>query len=393
METICTRGRLLGVPFWKVWREIKRILLKGVDVLDAPRRRIRQVSYDADFPSNLTLSEGDQPIGNKVALLIVYQPSGLAKSVLVSCRHLLSIGYSPVVVSNGRLRADDRAALCKHASLVVERPNYGYDFGGYRDGLRLLKLRKIHHEKLILMNDSIWFPIVPEARMIDDLAADPSGFASPVYEWNSKRGKRNAHYQSYFYHIDGSILDHPQFDAYWQNYPLSNKKRHVLVTGEKGLTRHLEAKGVLSEPKPARVAMLERLSQQDNNYLRRVLNYAAYESAGLRDEAVALIGSFASTDAWRNSALLHMERALYTAQPMGTFPYAGLTIMGWNFMKKSSYPKIHDGMRLQYLRAVENGDLPAPDPEILTEILASRMDAELTTDPFTGRLDYTRLGR
>lgn len=113
----------------------------------------------------------------------------------------------------------------------------------------------------------------------------------------------------------------------------------------------------------------------------KTLDYSTHlEEANLL-EACNLVRDYTDTDEWRKRALLHINSIPTTTQPMGVIPYACIKLLGFSFLKKSSFPPEHDGMRWQYLRAVKNGDLPAPHPDILAEIIASKMDPTITTDP------------
>jgi lipopolysaccharide biosynthesis protein len=71
------------------------------------------------------------------------------------------------VVSNLPLVPEERETLRRACWQLIERPNVGYDFGAYRDAILLLgpKLRDL--ERLVLVNDLLWFP-VGEADWIDD---------------------------------------------------------------------------------------------------------------------------------------------------------------------------------------------------------------------------------
>lgn len=368
----------------KIGRELVRIGHQITDAVKWPIEAARQWRHDRAFPGNLTITGGAGAPGSRIALYFIYQPGGLAASTLLTCRALADRGYGVLVVSNAGLSASDRARLSETGFALIERPNYGYDFGGYRDGLRFLRAAGHAPDTLLMLNDSIWFPL-HGGTLLDRMEQDPAPFQSPVFEKKVARRVRNAHYQSYLFLMRRPLLEHPAFWAYWDGHHLSDDKRVVLWRGEKGFSQAMFKAGFGAGEggtAPSTRRMLHQaLSRQDTAFLRKTLTYAAYEHADLVAEARALLRMGDDTPAWRARALAHLDRAVEVGQPMGSFCYACSHLFGFDFLKKSSYPLVHDGMRHQYLRAVQAGDLPTPPPEMLAEIRASRMNGAMTTDP------------
>ncbi len=369
------------VPAWKARREVKRVWLKVFDRLTAPFERLVQLNYDANFPTHVRLTDGKIRPTAKLAIFFTYQPRGFAKSVFVSCEHLKDLGYTTLLVSSAPVSDADRDALLQTCWKIVERPNYGYDFGGYRDGVRVMQDAGLTPETLLIVNDSIWFPIADDSRMISNMEADDLWFNSPVFENKPGRNKKNQHFQSYLTLVKSKALRSAAFRDYWRDYRVSSRKRVVLLRGEKGFSQAMFKAGFGGDAPSTRSILIGHLHGQTNEFLCKTLQYAAYENDDLLIEARALLESYADNDDWRDAALVHMQKALVSTQPMGAFCYACIKLLNFSFMKKSSYPVVHDGMRWQYLRAVRNGDLPAPHPDVLAEIMASRMDAGQTTDP------------
>jgi hypothetical protein len=367
----------------KIWRELRRISDQGTDKLVWPLEWARKALHDRRFPGNLSVRDGAVPLGSQVALFLLHQPDGIAASSLLTCTFLRDRGYAVVVVSNGPLSADDRARLLPVTSRVIERPNYGYDFGGYRDGLRYLRHLALRPDVLLMLNDSIWFPVAG-GTLLDRMERDPAAFQSPVFEKKAGRRAHNTHFQSYLFLMRRSLLEHPAFDAYWEGYHISNNKRVVLQRGEKGFSQAMFRAGFGGDAPSTRRVLFDRLKTQETAFLRKTLSYAAYEDPALVDDARRLLKDVRDTPDWRAAALGHFDGAVEANQPMGSYCYACATLLGFDFLKKSSYPVVHDGMRHQYLRAVEAGDLPSPAPEVLAEIKASRRDGRLTTDPAFG---------
>ena len=90
----------------------------------------------------------------KVAIYLIFPTSGVQESHLSAIEYIASSGYSPLVVSNLFLGDSDRQEVRSRCWQLIERPNYGFDFGGYRDGV--LQLASSLHEltRLVIVNDS-----------------------------------------------------------------------------------------------------------------------------------------------------------------------------------------------------------------------------------------------
>lgn len=369
------------IPAWKAKREVKRIWLKLYDRLNNPVERLSQFNYDSNFAKHVKLTECAKRAPKKVAIFFIYQPKRFSASIVISCRHLADLGYSTILVSSAPIPAAHKSDLLGLCWKILERPNYGYDFGGFRDGVRVLHDTGVQPENLIIVNDSIWFPLSDTNRMIENLEISDLNFTSPVFENKPGRNRRNQHFQSYLTMIKSTALHSAAFTDYWHTYKVSSKKRIVLLRGEKGFSQAMFKAGFGGNAPSTRAVLFGYLQKQSNAFLHTTLRYAAYTEAELVSDANALLNSYADTSDWRERVLAHMQTALIATQPMGAFCYACIKLLDFSFMKKSSYPLVHDGMRWQYLRAVKNGDLPAPHPIILAEIEASKMDASLTTDP------------
>jgi Rhamnan synthesis protein F len=367
-------------PVWKVKREFLRICFKFWDWLFLPVELVIQRVNDLLFYRRTTLVAGDTVPGSKVAVFFIFQPKGLSPTIALTCRYLISQGYTLVLVSSTPLGEPELSKLRPLCWKILIRPNYGYDFGGYRDGIRVVRKPRLPLEKVLLLNDSMWFPLDESNQMIARLESDGLQLNGPVFE-NMPGREKHRHFQSYLLLIGETAWRSKAFADYWKRYKVSSRKRIVLARGEKGFSLEMFKAKFGGQAPSTRSILVEKLARQSNEFLRTTLTYAAYETPELATEAIDLLAGYQSTEEWHRRALAHMGKALEKLQPMGVFCFACTKLLDFSFLKKSSYPLVHDGMRWQYLRAVAAGDLPAPHPDILAEIKASRMDGRLTTDP------------
>ena len=130
------------ISAWKLKRETKRVAAQLSAIPLLIYEPFAQKLYDRNFEKNIKLYQGIRNLGKQVAVFLIYQPRGLADSIYLTVDHLVASGFEVVIVSNCPLASADLEKLYLRTALVVERPNFGYDFGGYRDAVVIEPRRK-----------------------------------------------------------------------------------------------------------------------------------------------------------------------------------------------------------------------------------------------------------
>jgi len=350
-------------PVWKIRREFERLgqQLQGMgELLSDPAK---QRKLDRAVSVGLPLIDGKLPVSDKVALVLMYQPSGVQDSTLATCSWLAADGYAPFVVSNAPILPQDRARLSEVVWRAVERPNFGYDFGGYRDGLTCLSQWGVAPEELLILNDSNWFPVLPATDLLARLSAHPAEIVGTILR---SRGSE-AFLESYFYRLDWRALMHPGFAAFWADLRLTSNKYHVIRRGERGFSAAMQAAGLQVAGIYDSAALAGQIAEQDDAFLHLTLKYAAYVDGPLLVERNRLLEGGGHD--WRSEVLTHIDRVLDNRLGYSSFPYAMVRLTGYPMLKKSLEP-ISRSWRLAHLAAVEAGDLPAPPAAMLAEIRA-----------------------
>jgi lipopolysaccharide biosynthesis protein len=159
------------------------------------------------------------------------------------------------------------------------RRNAGYDFGGYKDGIKALgDLDQV--ERLLIMNDSVYgpfFPLTPILAAIDPLQTDFWGITD---SWELAY-----HIQSYFMIFLQGALQSGEFRKFWRRLPYVNKKEWVIENGEIRLSQLLVQRklraSVLAPYWPAAELILNKINRVDmaalapahREFLERVANY------------------------------------------------------------------------------------------------------------------------
>lgn len=238
--------------WWKIKRELRRI-----------GRQIRYpfaVLYDivitlvTDMTARPSGRRTTNPLDGRtrIAIYLIYPSRGLQKSHIHALEYMVTSGYAPFVISNLRLSKSDAQRVQNLAWHYLERPNLGYDFGGYRDGILALAPVLDDIERLVLFNDSCWFPLpgaedwlaTSEALGVDFAGASwHTAVDSPRAEnyedivWHVDKSTRKFHYASFAWNVSGRLLHSPEFLSFWQKYLLSNNKDVTVRRGEMGLSK------------------------------------------------------------------------------------------------------------------------------------------------------------
>ena len=360
------------IPAWKIRRELEtaRQQLQAI-----PERLIgpaRQRRLDSQFPSGLRVADGAASLGPKVAVFLVYQPRGMSASVVATCRHLSERGYSVMLVANSPVSAADEAMLARWVWRFVERSNFGYDFGGYRDGIRLLWHWSVSPESLIILNDSVWFPLDQNETMLTSMETSSAGFLGALRHVDQPETdtEHAGIFLSYFFLIKRAVLTSDVFVNYWNSYVSTSNKYLTVRRGERGFSRTLFAAGVPSEGLYSKDRFLSAVVQQPAAFLRQTLVYGAYTDPALEQARDALLQAFTTSESWRSQAIDHIRAVVNKRNFHSSFCFASIRLLGIPLLKKNR-GELQVRMRRQYLRAVQAGDLPAPEPAVLAEIEAS----------------------
>lgn len=359
----------------KLKRELKRPLDQARAVVQSPFEAWTKYFHDKSFYKNIRITEGSQPASVKVAIFLIYQPKGMTATIALTCQHLASHGYAVIVTSNLMLSDRERSQLFPHVWRIIERPNVGYDFGGYRDGLRFARECLPELKAVIVMNDTIWWPVFPTDNTIERLETsghDVMGFfRSSFRPRRGERSNRVPFIHSYFYWFGANALSSVAFWRFWERYRLSSFKYNAIRRGEMTLTGFLESSGLSMGSLFSLEAILERLSVADNRTLDLALKYFSHDQADAMEEAARIRESLHTDPNWSSVVLEFLERICYRREFQLILTQPLCALMGMNVLKKANnYPSFapHHLTRMNFLAAVNANDIPKPTKEVLLEI-------------------------
>jgi hypothetical protein len=323
------------IPFWKVKREFRRF---SQQLLGSPVAAMEWLFntpyYDLWLARQRQTTAGGIAPSKKVAIYLIFPAQGVLGSHLLALEYLMQAGYAPLVVSNLPLTAADREQILSRCWRLIERPNYGYDFGGYRDAVLSLGPDLAGLERLALFNDSAWFPLpgsqdwLPQAEA---LAADFVGVAphfgmkrvaAEDYErinWQYDSARSEFHYASYALLLSQNVLKRPDFGRFWKGFRLTNRKNRVVRRGEIGLSQWVVQRG-LKHASTVDMAVLPQALQAlpDARLLQIFDRLIIPADVGLIAMHARLRGRIAELPDWRN----HVVRFVLTTVAREGISYA-----------------------------------------------------------------------
>ena len=244
---------------WKVRREVVRF---GRQLRELPEDLYNLFfatrRYDRTAAREIRHFGGALPATERVVVFLIYPKDGLQLSHLHAFDYFAKKGFAVLAVSNLPLAENDRATLLQHCWAHMERPNFGYDFGGYRDAVLWLSGRLDRLERLVIFNDSTWFPLPGTHDWLDDaealgvdLAAAASNYGTPRAEieqfrnlqWSYAHTHRNFHYCSFALFMRPELFRSRAFLAFWKQLRLTDKKKRTVRRGEIGFSQWAIAQG------------------------------------------------------------------------------------------------------------------------------------------------------
>jgi len=149
-----------------------------------------------------------------------------------------------VLVSNG-----GPSRLPREAAAVVDaylpRPNSGYDFGAWRDGLA--SLDRAAYDEILCVNDSVYGPLAdlgPSLASARTTEADLWGMV--VSEQAARRGApRHRHVQTWFFGGRRRLLESDAWDRFWAAVEPQASKQDVIERYEVGLSQAVAQAGMV----------------------------------------------------------------------------------------------------------------------------------------------------
>jgi hypothetical protein len=189
----------------------------------------------------LRVQPGAEPAADasRIALYVHYSPIGQVSDMVRRQIELLRrAGFAVVFISMApSIPDDDWDAVRRLSALVVQRENFGLDFGAWHDVLPEVRRRWANPDELMLVNDSVLGPIHPLEPVIAAMRSGGDGLFGLTE--NLEGG---VHLQSYMLLArgQGAVADLIRF---LQRMRISHAKWLVIQRGEIRLARWMRRRG------------------------------------------------------------------------------------------------------------------------------------------------------
>ena len=177
-----------------------------------------------------------RPPSRRAIVLAHFDPQGrFDPHVMHAARAYRQLATRLVLVSNGggRLPRD----LAELVDDYLPRPNAGYDFGAWKDGLATVD--RGGFDEVVCVNDSVYGPLFDLAPAFDHprtAVADLWGMVLSEQPTGRDR-PRVPHVQSWFFAMRRPLLESAWFDNFWSAVEPAPTKREVVERFEIGLSR------------------------------------------------------------------------------------------------------------------------------------------------------------
>jgi len=294
------RGIIMA-SLWKIKRELKRVVNQIQAVFELARAPLVRRQLERQKDTLIQIHDGRQPLLVNVAILLIFQPKGLLASTLRTCEHLRQNGYAVLIVANSKLSEKDISTLKPACWRIMQRPNFGYDFGGYRDGVLHILNAEIRPDNLLIMNDSIWFPLFPESDLLAALVRSDLDVCGPVMQDNSRKDSKQ-HIQSYMINFKKRALETEAFERYWQRLPIANSRTVAIKLGEKALTPAMKKMGFSVGSVYSGRDKVKAMETVSNSELQEILVFEGQKNRRIQ-LAISHIVDLDTADAgWREKA-------------------------------------------------------------------------------------------
>lgn len=177
---------------------------------------------------------------NMFAIFVIFTQSEIPVYTKTAIDELNALGVNIIFVSNGKLPSGAAEELKRNGCMLIERVNLGRDFGAYKDGLSILRETFDQVDRVIFMNDSIYYFPDGLSNVFKKLISDHQFVGlTEVFE-------HHYHVQSYLLSVGKEVLENKKFNEYWENYLPISTRRWSIHKGEVGLTRVITRKAGFS---------------------------------------------------------------------------------------------------------------------------------------------------
>ena len=167
-----------------------------------------------------------KPTQHRAVLYVAWGEITPAKKTALA--NLAASGLDIFVIVNRKASGDYKAYL-PYARVVMDRPNWGYDFGGWKDGVQHFDLSG--YDFIYFVNDSIIGPWAPVTEHLDAFEQSEA----KVFGMTDNFGWMH-HIESYFFGLSAELYHSIRLQGFWRKFKYKNRRKHAIDLGEMALS-------------------------------------------------------------------------------------------------------------------------------------------------------------
>lgn len=329
---------------YKLRRETQRIINQLNGILSSSKEKKIRSYHDSNYWNILNFHENqNHKITKKIAIYLIYQPKNIAESTYHTIQHLANNGYSTLIVANHEIKPENIEKLLQNAWKLIERPNFGYDFGGYRDGIRYINELKIKVTHLVIINDSIWFPLYENDEMLTTMEDAEEDFIGVLEHQRKSRNffskskpQEAPFYGSYFWMLKEKAINNLAFTNFWNKYNNTNSKYHTIRNGERKFTHAMKNGGVKNKALFKMDDLINWLNLLPNHEFKEKLKYITSHDPKLQTRLRQIENKYTNTKEWRLSASTIIQEIANRKNVLATAPTLTVENFKVGYFKKGS---------------------------------------------------------
>ena len=216
-------------------------------------RKIRKLGLSILLPSTLTILRllnlknylltfwkvndilvSETKVSRKIVIFAIYEKETIRDDIKKALEELSELDASIILVNTRKLSQKNRDEISKLVWTYIERPNYGRDFGSYKDGfLWLYKNQKqiyLDAERLFFLNDSVFFSRMYLQEFFTKLLSSSRPVLGATVNYHDQ-----PHVGSFCISFGSSVFKNVKFIRYWKRYHKTDLRTRTIKYGELGL--------------------------------------------------------------------------------------------------------------------------------------------------------------
>jgi hypothetical protein len=219
--------------------------------------------------------------------------------------------------------------------------------------------------QLLVLNDSVWFPIWPDCDLLDRFRAAPEDLFGLILS-DDPRDRKPAHIQSYMFRFSREALRMPAFHSFWKRLEISDDRVMTIRRCEIPMTRKLREMGLSFGAVFQTTDLAEQLRAADDELLESIVRVQIALSERRSPPLRAVLrAAQAREPTWRDQAIESIEshhagRYLLMAHPDIVFGNLKIQVL-----KKSRERRYV----LQRRLATDRGHVTRFLPEVADEVV------------------------